>query len=141
MNKYTVIKKNNNELIINTYDFKGYNFYPKNKIMQVDSMVIVKPSLIIKIIKKNIKKKLNTIMRKAFLLFEESEDRDYKVKELLKEINEFKSKIRHDYLNYLPKEYIKEIIAKIRNIEKEIMEDFPSSDEKQWGMYGNKRSR
>jgi len=141
MSKYIIIKDISNEVSISKYNIDGYKFHPKKKIMTIDSMVIVKPSFAQKIIKRNIQRKLKQIMRKAFLLFEDSEDRKLRVKEVLEEINELKSKIRYEYLKYLSKSYVKEIIGKIRKIEKEINDDFPEGAERQWGMGGNRRSR
>ena len=76
----------------------------------------------------------------TFILFEDNSA--FKRNEIYREISVLKKKLRHEYLIYLSKEYVKDIIIKIRNIENKIEENFDDNEQKKWDRFSSKnRSR
>lgn len=122
------INKNNPTKEIIYLDFnklKGFDFSPKNKIQYegivVNKMVIIKPSMIEKILKKKIKKKLDLYL-KLIIKFIESEDSDNgeSLREALNDLTRYKSIIANKYMKYLDEKYLKLLIKKISILEYEL---------------------
>ena len=124
---YYVNKNNSNkEIIYLDYDkLKGIDFSPKNKIkydgIVVNKMVIIKPSMIEKILKRKIRKKLDLYL-KLIIKFIESEDSDSgdTLREALNDLTRYKSIIKHKYMKYLDEKYLKLLIKKISILEYEL---------------------
>ena len=126
--KHYYINKNNSnkEIIYLDYDkLKGIDFSPKNKIkydgIVVNKMVIIKPSMIEKILKRKIKKKLDLYL-KLIIRFIESEDSDNgeSLREALNDLTRYKNIILHKYIKYLDEKYLKLLSKKIGLLEYEI---------------------
>jgi len=126
--KHYYINKNNSnkEIIYLDYDkLKGINFSPKNKIkydgIVVNKMVIIKPSMIEKILKRKIRKKLDLYL-KLIIRFIESEDSDNgeSLREALNDLSRYKNIIMHKYMKYLDEKYLKLLSKKISLLEYEI---------------------
>ena len=102
---YYINKKNSNkEIIYLDFDkLKGIDFSPKNKIkydgIVVNKMVIIKPSMIEKILKRKIRKKLDLYL-KLIIKFIESEDSDNgeTLREALNDLTRYKNIIMHKYM-------------------------------------------
>ena len=124
---YYINKKNSNkEIIYLDFDkLKGIDFSPKNKIkydgIVVNKMVIIKPSMIEKILKRKIRKKLDLYL-KLIIKFIESEDSDNgeSLREALNDLTRYKSIIMHKYMKYLDEKYLKLLSKKISLLEYEI---------------------
>ena len=123
---YFVNKKNNNEIIYLDYNkLKGFDFSPKNKIkydgIVVNKMVIIKPSMIEKVLKRKIKNKLDLYL-KLIVRFIESEDSDSgeSIREALNDLTRYKSIIAHKYRKYLDEKYLKLLLKKIVILEYEL---------------------
>ena len=119
-------KSNNNEIIYLDYDnLKGFNFVPKNKIkydgIVVNKMVIIKPSMIEKVLKRKIRKKLDLYL-KLIVRFIESEDSGdgESIREALNDLTRYKSIIAHKYMKYLDEKYLKLLLKKIALLEYEL---------------------
>lgn len=123
---YFVNKKNNNEIIYLDYNkLKGFDFSPKNKIkydgIVVNKMVIIKPSMIEKVLKRKIKNKLDLYL-KLIVRFIESEDSDSgeSIREALNDLTRYKSIIAHKYRKYLDEKYLRLLLKKIVILEYEL---------------------
>ena len=112
-------KSNNNEIIYLDYNkLKGFDFSPKNKIkydgIVVNKMVIIKPSMIEKVLKRKIKNKLDLYL-KLIVRFIESEDSDSgeSIREALNDLTRYKGIIAHKYRKYLDEKYLRLLLKKI----------------------------
>lgn len=125
--RYYINKKNSNkEIIFIDYDrMKGFNFSPKNNInydgIVVNKMVIIKPSMVEKVLKRKIKKKLDLYL-KLIIKFIESEDSDNgeSLREALNDLTRYKSIIAHKYRKYLDEKYLMILVKKISILEYEL---------------------
>ncbi len=117
---YVVAKKNNKgEITFVDYNVEGFKITPKNNIeypIEVNSMMIMKPSFIEKILKKKIKRKLNLYLN---YIIEESGDDD-SCREALNNINRYKDIVEYKYRKYLDDKYINLLLKKINLLEKKI---------------------
>ena len=84
-------------------------------------MVIIKPSMIEKVLKRKIKKKLDLYL-KLIIKFIESEDSESgdSIREALNDLTRYKSIIKNKYLKYLDEKYLKLLIKKIAILEYEL---------------------
>lgn len=119
-------KSSNKEIIYLDFDkLKGFNFSPKNNVkydgIVVNKMVIIKPSMIEKVLKKKIKKKLDLYL-KLIIKFIESEDgdNDESIREALNDLTRYKNIIAYKYRKYLDEKYLKLLIKKIALLEYEL---------------------
>ena len=119
-------KSNNNEIIYLDYNkLKGFDFSPKNKIkydgIVVNKMVIIKPSMIEKVLKRKIKNKLDLYL-KLIVRFIESEDSDSgeSIREALNDLTRYKGIIAHKYRKYLDEKYLRLLLKKIVILEYEL---------------------
>lgn len=123
---YYVCKKNNDVQIL-YLDFdkvKGFNFNPKNNVkydgIVVNKMAIIKPSMVEKVLRRKIKKKLDLYL-KLIIRFIESDDPDGEtLREALNDLTRYKSIINHKYKKYLDKKYLDILTKKIAILEYEL---------------------
>ena len=124
---YYVCKKGNDrQLIYLDYDkLKGFGFSPKNNVKYdgiiVNKMVIIKPSMIEKVLKRKIKRKLDLYL-KLIIRFIESEDSDNgeTLREALNDLSRYKNIIDYKYKKYLDEKYLKILLKKIAILEYEL---------------------
>jgi hypothetical protein len=124
---YYINKKDSSkEIIYLDFDkLKGFNFSPKNSMkydgIVVNKMVIIKPSMIEKVLKKKIKKKLDLYL-KLIIKFIESENGDNgeSIREALNDLTRYKNIIAYKYRKYLDEKYLKLLIKKIAVLEYEL---------------------
>lgn len=128
-------KTSNKEIIYLDFDkLKGIDFSPKNKIkydgIVVNKMVIIKPSMIEKILKRKIRKKLDLYL-KLIIKFIESEDSDNgeSLREALNDLTRYKNIIMHKYMKYLDEKYLRLLSKKISLLEYEINSKLVSINE------------
>lgn len=119
--KYLISKQNNKGEVV-ALDFKrikGYKVTPKNTIpyegIKVNEMIIIKPSLIEKVIKRKIKNKLDLYLT---FIVDDSTDDDSRI--ALGDLERYKVVINDKYSPFLDKKYISLLMKKITVIEREL---------------------
>lgn len=119
--KYLISKaKYNGEVICLDIDkFKGYAVSPKNNLkydgIKVQEMVIIKPSLIEKIIKRKIKMHLDLYIK---FILEESDDDD--TRKALGSLERYRVLINDKYSLFLDLKYLKLLNKKIDILQREL---------------------
>ena len=127
---YYVCKKGNDRQILYIdYDkLKGFGFSPRNSVKDgiiVNKMVIVKPSMIEKVLRRKIKRKLDLYL-KLIVKFIESDDSssDDTLREALNDLSRYKNIIEYKYKKYLDEKYLKILLKKIALLEYELNSKF-----------------
>lgn len=121
---YTMIKANyKGEITLEILEkINGYKVKPKNsfdyKNIKVNSMIIIKPSFIEKILKKKIKRKLEFYLNYIINLVDDEDDGDYR--QALDELERFKETVEYRYRKFLDDKFINLLYKKIALIEHEI---------------------
>lgn len=121
---YTLMSDNSKKKIDTISINDTYNFTPKNNIKKeelgsISKIVLVEPSFIETIAKKNINKKLNVLLRQvSIVLNDETDDEgsDY----VLGEIDRLEDMILSNYEKYLSTDYIKLVRNKLKVLKEEI---------------------
>ena len=114
------------EIIYVNYDkFKGYNITPKNSIkydgVRVNKMIIVKPSMIEKVLKRKIKNRLDLYLRTIVEIMDENDDTGTSgIREALNELTRFKNIIKYKYEKHLEEKYLTILNKKIEILEYEL---------------------
>lgn len=124
---YYVCKKGNEKeiLYLDINKLKGFNFNPKNNVKYdgiiVNKMVIIKPSMIEKVLKRKIKKKLDLYLRLIinFIESEDGTDNDA-LREALNDLSKYKNIVQYKYRKYLDEKYLKLLMKKIQLLEYEL---------------------
>ena len=124
---YYICKKGNNrEIVCMDIDkLKGYGFSPKNNVkydgIVVNKMVIIKPSMIEKVLRRKIKKKLDLYL-KLIIKFIESDDSSTgdALREALNDLTRYKNIIEYKYKKYLDENYLRILLKKIALLEYEL---------------------
>ena len=129
MNKkhYYVCKKGDDRQIVYLdYDkLKGFGFSPKNNVKYdgiiVNKMVIIKPSMIEKVLRKKIKRKLDLYL-KLIIKFIENDDGSSgdTLREALNDLSRYKNIIQYKYRKYLDEKYLRILLKKIALLEYEL---------------------
>lgn len=122
MKNYMIAKSNyNGEIVFINYDkIGGFEFNPKKTNgISVNSLIIIKPTFIEKIIKKKIERRLNYYLR---YLMETSDDDSTDFRQALNDISRFKEIIKYKYQQYLDDKYINILLKRIKLVEKELKE-------------------
>lgn len=125
--RYYVCKKGDDRQIIYLdYDkLKGFDFLPQNNVKYdgiiVNKMVIIKPSMIEKVLRRKIKRKLDLYL-KLIIKFIQSDDSDSGegLREALNDLSRYKSIINYKYKKYLDEKYLKVLLKKIAILEYEL---------------------
>ncbi len=124
MKQYLISKKNYNGevVLINCDKSNGYKFNPKNNYpydgIKVNEMVIIKPSLIEKVIKRKIKNKLDFYLKIIIECLDGDDDDDTRI--ALGDLERYKKIIKEKYSIYLDEKYMSLLNKKIGVIEKEL---------------------
>ena len=114
------------EIIFINYDkYKGYNITPKNNIsydgVRVNKMIIVKPSMIEKVLKRKINNRLDLYLKTIVEIMDEDESgTSLGVREALNELTRFKNIIKYKYEKYLEEKYLILLNKKIEILEYEL---------------------
>lgn len=133
---YCIIKNNlNNEIVCFDYDkLNGFGFLPRNNVkydgIKVNKMVVIKPSMIEKVLKKKIKRKLDLYL-KLIIKFIESDDGTSgdTIREALNDLTRYKNIIEYKYRKYLDEKYLKILLKKISLLEYELNSRLINADE------------
>lgn len=114
------------EIIYVNYDkYKGYNITPKNNIkydgVRVNKMIIVKPSMIEKVLKRKIKNRLDLYLKTIVEIMDENDESGTSgIREALNELTRFKNIIKYKYEKHLEEKYIILLNKKIEILEYEL---------------------
>lgn len=125
MKQYLIFKeKYNGEIIyLNCEKLKGYKINPKNNYsydgIKVNEMIIIKPSLIEKIIKRKIKSKLDYYLKKIIDNLD-GNDSDDDTRIALDDLQRYKRVINDKYSIYLDEKYMTLLNKKIAVFEREL---------------------
>lgn len=129
--RYYVCDKENKELVYGYIDYhelnKGFTFKPQNKVpydgVEVSDLVLVKPSLIKKVLKKKTKKKLDAyFVYLLSILNDDEEEGEGQLIIILDDIERYKNLIINKYSKFLGKTYITNLLKKVNVIEKNFKE-------------------
>lgn len=125
MDKRYVIAKSNNNGEVTFIDYSkidGFKITPKNRIeypgIEVNSMLIIKPSFIEKVLKKKIQRKLNIYLN--YIIEESESDDDDSYREALNNISRYRDIVEYKYRKYLDDKYINLLLKKIALLERKI---------------------
>lgn len=124
---YYICKKGNDrEILYLDYNrLKGFDFNPRNNVKYdgiiVNKMVIIKPSMIEKILKRKIKRKLDLYL-KLIIKFIESDDSsdDETLREALNDLSRYKNIINYKYKKFLDEKYLNILFKKIAILDYEL---------------------
>ena len=135
---YVCKKRNDRQIICLDYDkLSGFGFSPKNNVkydgIVVNKMVIIKPSMIEKVLRKKIKRKLDLYL-KLIIKYIESDDSDTggALREALNDLTRYKNIIQYKYKKYLDEKYLKILLKKIALLEYELNSKYISIDRSQY---------
>lgn len=123
---YYIYKKGDNKSIVCLdYDkISGYKFTPKNNVrydgVKVNSIVVINPSMIEKILKRKIKNKLDLYLKLIVNFIEEDSGNSGAYREALDDLSKYKSVVIHKYKKYLDEKYLKILLKKISVLEYEL---------------------
>ena len=120
MKKYLVFKDNYNGTVISS-NINGCSFNPRNSInygIKVNEVIIVKQSLIEKVVKRKIKSKLDFYLQ--FLIEQLDNDDSDSSRKALGDLQRYRLIVNEKYANYLDSKYIELLNKKFDVIEKEL---------------------
>lgn len=133
---YFINKSNKNKSIIYIdYDkLGGFNFEPRNNVkydgIKVNKMVVIKPSMIEKVLKKKIKRKLDLYLKLMIrYIDQETGDDDSTLREALNDLTRYKQIIAYKYRKYLDVKYLNALFKKIAILEFELNSRIALTDE------------
>lgn len=124
MKQYFISKKNyNGEVVfVKLENIKGYKFNPKDNCqyegIKVNEMVIIKPELISKIIKRKIKYKIDQFLQ--LIIDNLDGDNDSDTQKSLNDLKKYRKFINERYSIYLDETYMNLLNKKINIIEREL---------------------
>jgi len=104
---------------------KGFNIKPRNNVkydgIVVNKMIIVKPTMIEKLLKRKIKNKLDLYFKLIVKVIDNSDDTDGEVlREALNDLSRYKNIIEYKYRKYLDQKYIELLLKKIEILRYEL---------------------
>ena len=134
--KHYYLCKKGNDINIVYLDYnrlKGCGFSPKNNVkydgIVVNKMVIIKPSMIEKVLKKKIKRKLDIYLKLIMNFIEDNDSSDSGVlSEALNDLTRFKGIVNKKYQKYLDDKYLQILQKKIALLEYELKNKYLELD-------------
>ena len=123
---YYVCKKGNErEIIYLDYNkLKGFDFEPKNNVKYdgiiVNKMIIIKPSMIEKVLRRKIKRKLDLYLKLIIKYIESDDDSGDVLREALNDLTRYKNIVEYKYRKYLDEKYLNILLKKIELLEYEL---------------------
>lgn len=119
---YVIAKtKNNGEITFIDYNINGFKLMPKNSVeypgIEVNSIMLIKPSFINKVLKRKNKIKLNQYLK---YIIDEADDDSSNISEVLNDIERYKGVIEYKYRKYLDDKYINLLNKKLDLLEKKL---------------------
>lgn len=128
MNKrYYIVDKNNKEIIHGYIDYEhinGFHIKPKKSIhyegIEVGHLTLVEPDLIKKVLKRKIKRKLNTYLSFLMNIIDEDDDDSEAVELVIDDMERYKAIIINKYSKFLDKGYLTSLLKKVGYVEREL---------------------
>ncbi|MBR3898573.1 MAG: hypothetical protein IKJ43_04785 [Bacilli bacterium] len=128
MNKtYYAVEKNNKLIIqgyINYESISGFDIKPQNKVpydgIEVGHLKLVEPHLIEKVLKRKIKRKLNTYLNFLLTVVDDDDDDSEALELVIDDLERYKLLIINKYALFLDKRYIASLLKKITFVEREL---------------------
>lgn len=128
MDKGYYISRDNKtkDIIYIDYDrYKGYNITPKNQVkyagIKVNKMIIVKPSMIEKVLKRKIKARLDLYLKTIIEIMDESSSDDSSsIRGAINDLTRFRNIVEYKYQKYLDEKYVSLLKKKIEVLEYEL---------------------
>lgn len=122
--KYSLMEDTKEKKVYNINITNSYNFMPKSNVKKEDiaginKVMLVKPSFVEAIAKKNIKKKMDVLLKQIAIVLNDETD-DEGTNYVLGEIDRITSIIINNYKDYLSKEYITLLINKLKMLKDEV---------------------
>lgn len=122
---YYITKCNKHkDIVYIDYDkISGYDIKPKNTNkygITVNKMIIVKPSMIEKLLIKKTKTKLDMFIQKILFLLEDDDSSDGALREALNDMTRYKNIINYKYRKYLEDKYVENLNKKVSVLEQEL---------------------
>lgn len=147
-NHYHICKKKESKKFVNLDcdKFVGFDFNPKNNVkydgILVNKMVIIKPSMIEKVLKKKIKRRLDLYLKLIIKFLENSDDDSGEtLREALNDLTRYKSVIQSKYRKYLDEKYLSILFKKIAILDYELNSKLIDLEDEYYEEKENNRKR
>ena len=125
--RYYICDKENTEIVYGYIDYnkvRGFKIKPQNTIpydgIEVSRLILVKPQLIEKVLKRKIKHKLNTYLAFLFTIIDSEDDDPDALQLFIDDVVRYKNIIINKYAKFLDKKYIKTLLRKVNIVESEL---------------------
>lgn len=125
--RYYICNKDNNEIVYGYIDYNhlhGFKIKPQNNVpyegVEVSKLVLVKPELISKVLKRKIKHKLNSYLAFLFSVVDDDDDDSQGLALVIDDLIRYKNIIINKYSKFLDKRYIASLLKKVGLVEKEL---------------------
>lgn len=126
-NHYLLIKRKfGNEIVYIDYNkLDGFKIKPRNRVrydgIEVNKLLIIKPTFIEKIIKRKIKIKLDNYLQYIIMLIENNDDTDASsLSIVLDDVTRYSQMIKNKYRKYLDDKYYELLLKKVSLLEQEL---------------------
>ncbi len=118
--KYSLIEDTSKKQIVNLNMDNAYKFSPKKKgVFDVNKVMIVEPTFISKVAKKNLQKKLGSLLNQVQIVLNDETD-DEGASYVLGELDRMKALIISLYAKYLDQEYLSLLMIKLDALKNEV---------------------
>lgn len=126
--KHYIINKTKGDIKSINLDYsklRGYGFMPRNFVKYdgiiVNKMIVVKPSMIEKVLRKKIKRKLDLYLKLILKYIDNDDTSDgATLREALNDLTRYKSIVQYKYNKYLDNKYLNILLKKISILEYEL---------------------
>lgn len=110
---------------MNNEDMKGFKITPKNEItydgIVVNSLLLMKPSFVEKVLKKKNKRKLEYYLQYMIALTEDDDNATPTgISEALNDLSRYRDIIEYKYRQYLDEKYVDILLKKVSLLEREL---------------------
>jgi hypothetical protein len=146
-NTYTIVKEtyNGEKVYIDYSKLNGFKFTPKNSIkykgIKVNTLLVIKPSFIEKLLKKKVKRKLDFYLNYIISLMDNDEEDGTGLSEAYNDLKRYKSIVEYKYRKYLDQKYINLLLKKIDILEHELKMKMIYLQEEVYELEERRRSR
>lgn len=124
--RYLLTKDSNTkELVVLDYNkLNGYEFSPKNSSdyigLNVNKMVVIKPSFVEKVLKRKVKRKLDLYLKFIVNILDDEDTDPTNLRIVLDDVERYRRTIINKYQLYLDEKYINLLLKKIDLLSHEI---------------------
>ena len=126
--------------------FTGFDFNPRNMVKYdgviVNRMVVIKPTMIERVLKKKIKRRLDLYLKLIIKFLEsDNDDSGETLREALNDLTRYKSIIQSKYRKYLDEKYLSILFKKIALLDYELNSKLIDLEDEYYEEKENKRTR